>query len=89
MKEAEHTDPPGGPARGNIFVNVAHMSRFLQSESSDHALYGHFLGDSFVAALLFFLGGGGTSRYIIQRVKPGPDRDGRGRFILSRHFSPE
>lgn len=63
MTEAEHTEHLGIPTPGIVFASAVHVGSFVQSESSCHALDGHFLRDRFGA----FLGGGAIAASQISR----------------------
>lgn len=47
MTGTEHTEKLGNPTLGIVSANAAHMMRLMQPETCYHALYSHFLGDSF------------------------------------------
>lgn len=59
---AEHTVQLRIPMIGIIFANAVYVRGFIESESSHHAPYGHFLCDRFGGVLE--RGAGGLSRHL-------------------------
>lgn len=51
MKKAKHTEQLGTPVLGTIFADVTDVRCFMKTETSEHALFGHFLRDSLGAGL--------------------------------------
>lgn len=58
IEKDEHTEPLGIPTPEILVVNVVHMTRSMQSETSNHALYDHLLRERCGADL-----GRGLSRH--------------------------
>lgn len=54
MTKAEYIEHLEIPTLGTVLANVARMRSFTRPETKGHALYDHFLCDSFA---LFFRGG--------------------------------
>lgn len=87
MTKSERTEKLVILMLGIVFANVAHMKHFAQSETSYHALCGHFLRDSFQAGLGGGYRGMTRSLYLWYWKRQGREKKKKPRLLEKTHGS--